>query len=387
MMAEPFQNLPSQMKRALFRPMAVGFVAMALCMACAVSCEASFLKGVFGQDPRIEKERRRREEQRRREEELLQEVKSAQARLGALMAEHQIYLDGFLLEPSLGSYATSARSLLMPIAEDVGLSLNIDPTIIVARRLPLPTPPFPQQRLYARQPIRLTCTGAYQAIVSFILRVEEKMPLVALESFSFKAQKDPDNQLATIVLEWPIRAEGELARLESTDLESTDGVRNVHEALALREKITRLQTELDQLTMYKNGRRTYGRLLAKIPEVVPEGVQLLALEIPEPPPQDLLPPGAKPGPGVKPLLGPTGTVENVTLRIKGRTAQDGSVKEMMKALESPSFADSLVAAQKGADVEASRQARSWPDTSPAVRDQRLLAFEIEYRCVERRFEK
>ena len=168
---------------------------------------------------------------------------------------------------------------------------------------------------------------------------------------------------------------------------STNGMRNVYEALERRAKITRVQAELDQLTMYKNGRRTYGRLLAKIPEVVPEGVQLLALEIPEPPPQDLLPPGAKPGPAVKPLLGPTNTVESVKLLIRGRTAHDGPVKEMMKSLESPAFEDSLIAAQKGADVEASRRARSWPDTSPDVRDQRLLAFEIEYRCVERRFEK
>ena len=147
------------------------------------------------------------------------------------------------------------------------------------------------------------------------------------------------------------------------------------------------QAELDQLTMYKNGRRTYGELLEKIPEVVPEGMQLLELEIPEPPLQNLLPPGAKPGPNVKPLLGPTGTVENVALRIRGRATQDGPVKEMMKSLESPTFAGSLVAAQKGADVEASRRARSWPDTSPDVRDKGLLAFEIEYRCVERRFEK
>ena len=147
------------------------------------------------------------------------------------------------------------------------------------------------------------------------------------------------------------------------------------------------QAELDQLTMYKNGRRTYGGLLRKIPEAVPAGVQLLAMEIPEPPPQNLLPPGAKPGSKVKPLLGPTGTVESVTLRIMGRTGQDGPVKAMMKSLESPLFADSLLAAQEGANVESCRRARSWQDTSSDVRDQGLLAFEIEYNCVERRFEK
>ena len=386
MKAEPFQNLPSQMKRALCRPMAAGFVAMALGMFCTVSCEASFWRTALGQDRRQQKtEESERERQRLEEMEkaLLQEDKSAPARLDALLAERKIYLDG-LLEPSLGSYAISARSLLKPIADDVGLAINIDPTIMPARRLPLPL--RPSEPFYARQPIRLTCTGAYAAFVSFILRVEERMPLVALEAFSFKGQRDPDNQVATIVLEWPINGKDAPTRLESTD-----DLRTVHDAreraFRRREKIARVQAELDQLTMYKNGRRTYGGLLKKIPEVVPEGVQLLALEIPEPPPQNLLPPGTKPGPDVKPLLGPMGTVENVSLRIMGRTAHDGPVREMMKALESPTFADSLVAAQKGADVEASRRARSWPDTSPEVRDQGFLAFEIEYRCVERRFEK
>ena len=380
MKAETFQDPASQMKRALFRPIAVGFVVTVLCLTCAVSCEASFLWSALGQEPRIEKERRR-EEHREWEKKLLQEDKSAQALLDALVAERKVYLDG-LLEPLLGSYAMRARELLDPFARDLDLQLVFDNYAELPVRL-LPLPPQPSPQLYARKPIRLTCKGSYAAIVSFILRVEEKMPLVALESFSFKVQKDPDNQLATIVLEWPINGKGAPTRLESVD-----DLHDVCERARLRlYKIARVQAELDQLTMYKNGRRTYGRLLAKIPEVVPEGVQLLALEIPEPKPQNLLPPGAKPGPNVKPLLGPTGMVENVSLRIMGRTAHDGPVKELMKALKSPAFADSLVAAQKGADVEASRHARSWPDTSPEVRDLGFLAFEIEYRCVERRFEK
>ena len=56
-----------------------------------------------------------------------------------------------------------------------------------------------------------------------------------------------------------------------------------------------MQSELDQLTMYARGRRTYGDLFRQFANVVPEGVQLMALEIPEPPAQILLPPGAKPG--------------------------------------------------------------------------------------------
>lgn len=147
------------------------------------------------------------------------------------------------------------------------------------------------------------------------------------------------------------------------------------------------QAELDQLTMYKNGRRTYGGLLAKIPEVMPEGVQLLALEIPEPKPQNLSPPGAKSGPAVKPLLGPTNTVESVKLLLRGRAKTPNLVNEMMESLKSSAFADTLVSAQEGANVEASRKERSWEDTSSDVRNQGLLSFEIEYLCVERRFEK
>ena len=143
------------------------------------------------------------------------------------------------------------------------------------------------------------------------------------------------------------------------------------------------QAELGQLKMYENGRRTYGVLFGRLADVMPEGMELMELKIPEPPAQNLLPPGAKPGPKVKPLLGPTNTVEDVTLCIMGRAKNEKPVNTMMKALESPACADSLVAAQKGADVGSARKVRSWTDTS----DKDLLAFEIKYRCVERRFEK
>ena len=128
-------------------------------------------------------------------------------RLAVIKAQRQDYLNG-LLNPMLESYAMRAKSLLDPLAEDVGLSVS-DYTELPVRRLPLPKPQSPQ--LYARKPIRLTCTGSYATIVSFLLRVEEKLPLVSLEAFSLKTQKDPDNQSATIVLEWPIKGENTAA--------------------------------------------------------------------------------------------------------------------------------------------------------------------------------
>ena len=149
-----------------------------------------------------------------------------------------------------------------------------------------------------------------------------------------------------------------------------------------------MQAELDQLTMYARGRRTYGDLFKQFANVVPEGVQLMALEIPEPPAQILLPPGAKPGPKVKPLLGPTGTVENVSLRIIGRAPKDKPVEVLMQSFEGVAFTNTLVIAKGVPPDQASPKIHSFhQDASPDNGGARLLAFDIEYRCAERRFEK
>ena len=149
-----------------------------------------------------------------------------------------------------------------------------------------------------------------------------------------------------------------------------------------------VQAELDQLTMYAHGRCTYGGLFKNLADVVPENLQLLSVEIPEPPVQNLLPPGAKPGPKVKPLLGPTGTVENVSLRIVGRAPNDKPVEALMKSLEGVAFTNGLIIAKGVPPDQASPRIRSFhQDASPGSDGMRLLAFDIEYRCVERRFEK
>ena len=67
-------------------------------------------------------------------------------RLAAIRANGKAYMDG-LLEPMLESYAMRAKSLLDPLAEDVGLSVS-DYAELPVRRLPLPKPQSPQ--LYAR---------------------------------------------------------------------------------------------------------------------------------------------------------------------------------------------------------------------------------------------
>lgn len=195
MKAEAFQDPSALMKRAVFLSLAIGVVAAVLYMFCVQPCQSS-----------LQKAKANLTDLQAKQAQMARDLKGAgqvKERLEAIKSQRQDYLNG-LLNPLLESYAMRAKSLLDPLAEDVGLSVG-DYAELPVRRLPLPKPQSPQ--LYARKPIRLTCTGSYARIVSFIMRVEEKLPLVSLEAFSLKTQKDPDNQAATIVLEWPIKGE------------------------------------------------------------------------------------------------------------------------------------------------------------------------------------
>ena len=200
MKAETFQDPSALMKRALFQALAIGAVAVVLYMFCVEPCQTS-----------LDKAKKERVALQAQQVQMARDLKNAdqvKSRLDALQAKRQVYLNG-LLEPFHGFYHPSASALLDPLAADVGLLKIGDYEDLFTRRLPLPQPPAPQ--LYARKPIRMTCTGSYATIVSFLLRVEEKIPLASLEAFSLKTQKDPDNQTATIVLEWPVKGENTVA--------------------------------------------------------------------------------------------------------------------------------------------------------------------------------
>ena len=199
MKSETFQDPSALMKRALFQSLAIGAVAVVLYMFCVEPCQTS-----------LQKAKKEHVALQSQQAQMVRDLKGAdqvKGRLDALQGERKAYLDG-LLEPLLESYAMRAKSLLDPLAADVGLTVG-DYAELPVRRLPLPQPMSPQ--LYARKPIRMTCTGSYATIVSFLLRVEEKIPLASLEAFSLKTQKDPDNQAATLVFEWPIKGENTAA--------------------------------------------------------------------------------------------------------------------------------------------------------------------------------
>ena len=199
MKSAAFQDPSVLMKRAMFKAVVIGAVAVVLYMFCVEPCQTS-----------LQKAKTELAERQDKRAQMMRDLKGAghvKERLEAIKEKSQVFQDG-LLKPMLESYAMRAKSLLDPLANDVGLSVG-DYAELPVRRLPLPKPQSPQ--LYARKPIRLTCTGSYATIVSFIMRVEEKLPLVSLEAFSLKTQKDPDNQSATIVFEWPIKGENTAA--------------------------------------------------------------------------------------------------------------------------------------------------------------------------------
>jgi len=144
-----------------------------------------------------------------------------------------------------------------------------------------------------------------------------------------------------------------------------------------------LQAELDQLDAYAKGRRTWGGLLAKLADVMPVNVQLTSLSMPEPPIQNLANPA---NPKLPPLLGPTNTAEAVSLRIMGRTAKAEPVTTLLATLGKEPFFEWLVV-DKG-KVNTSPRVHSFRQESVLGPDsKRLLAFDVEFRCPERRFEK
>ena len=146
------------------------------------------------------------------------------------------------------------------------------------------------------------------------------------------------------------------------------------------------QSQLDQLDAYKKGCRSYGGLLARLAEVIPADVQLTALTIPEPPPQMLSDPK---NPMRPPLLGPTNTTESVQFRLAGRTAATASVTALMEAIESDRFAKWIVVDKNKKNAAARKKKRIHirQETRAGEDGVRMLAFDVEFRCKERRFEK
>ncbi len=135
--------------------------------------------------------------------------------------------------------------------------------------------------------------------------------------------------------------------------------------------------QLQQLEMYRGGCRSWGATFASIAEVLPIKMQMVRLEIPEPPPQMLRDPR---NPRMPPLLGPTNDTESATLVMTGRAARDTTIVAFMESLEGAAFTNRL-----GRAVVRSVQQEA--QSSQKEGSPRLLAFEIECSATDRRFAK
>lgn len=107
-----------------------------------------------------------------------------------------------MIEPLLESTAMRAKAILDPLAAGCGL---VGMEYGAETPIALPVFGLAASQQYVRCPVKMTCRGSYQAAVSFVRCVEKRFPLVALESLSVAAGSDPDLQLVSVILEWPMR--------------------------------------------------------------------------------------------------------------------------------------------------------------------------------------
>ncbi len=154
------------------------------------------------------------------------------------------------------------------------------------------------------------------------------------------------------------------------------GLAPAHNALrALQARELDLTATTRQLQFYLNARLLFGETLAKLAPCVPENVQLTEVRVPPPPAPLPLDP-------LHPTLGPTNTVEAVTLRLAGRTAGEHSseaVNALLSALRTPAFTNIIRSAEipKGTFRQ---------DLARNPENRETLLFELTCVCLPRRFE-
>ncbi len=144
-------------------------------------------------------------------------------------------------------------------------------------------------------------------------------------------------------------------------------------------EISAIEAQVEQIEYYLAGRRTWGETLTALAEKIPPTVQLTKLEIPEPPPQKMVPP-----PGFKGVMwGPTEPDEKMAFVLSGRATGDKAVFSMMDSLETGIFTNSLIIAKNVSDEkDRSPKVTARPDAKS-----NMVSFEIEYRAKERSFSK
>ncbi|MBR3223345.1 MAG: hypothetical protein IKF72_14090 [Kiritimatiellae bacterium] len=160
-------------------------------------------------------------------------------------------------------------------------------------------------------------------------------------------------------------------------IEEIDAKKAAHDAIVGNMNLANEETaQLEQLEFYRGGCVRWGETFAAVAKALPKEIQLLHMEIPEPPPQMLRDPK---NPKRPPLIGPTNDTEKASLIIAGRAARETTVVAFMESLDSAQFTNRLGKA-KVRSVQQEAQPRK-------AGEARLIAFELECNATDRRFAK
>ena len=166
---------------------------------------------------------------------------------------------------------------------------------------------------------------------------------------------------------------------------------------AAREQMAQIaedNAQLAQLDCYSNSIVRRGELLTKLAEAMPIKVQLQRLEIPAPEtpkiPEPPKPTGKKKKKVVAPVvLEPTNYVERASLVLAGRAPKEPPIITLMETLAGDAFTNVLVVTHDPRHPDPSPKVRSFRQDVAARGETgaRMVAFEVEYKLPERRFDK
>lgn len=187
------QNMAPNAKRSLLMTLVFGAIAAALYFCALEPTETSLVKARATLRDRTAKHRAMTTDLLHAET-----VNKSLADCAARLAGY----DQHMIKPLLESTAMRAKALVDPLAAGCGLvGMEYEQETPIA--LPIIGPAAREQ--YVRCPVKITCRGSYQAAVSFIQCVEKRFPLVTLEALTVAAGSDPDFQLVSVILEWPMK--------------------------------------------------------------------------------------------------------------------------------------------------------------------------------------
>ena len=187
------QNMAPNAKRSLALTLAFGAVAIGI-----------YLAGVEPAEGRLRRANGELNDLESRHALMMRNIRSTAEvtnRLAAVNAALAPFREA-MIEPFLESYAMRAKALVDRYAQEAGL---VDLEYAELPPLALPVPKRLPETLHARLPVRITARGSYQAAVSFLLRIEKELPLVALEALDISAERENDRQRIEFTLEWPVR--------------------------------------------------------------------------------------------------------------------------------------------------------------------------------------